>query len=85
MDRMQLKPQHISLLFLLAKGLTNVEIARQMNLSPSTVKWYLSQLFGIFGVSNRTELIGLFISSSDDWTEAVESSLADSARRITSQ
>ena len=47
-------------LFLLGKGLRNAEIARQLGLSTRTVKSYVSQLFLIFDVTNRTELAGLF-------------------------
>lgn len=45
-------------LFLLCKGLRNAEVARQLGISERTVKWYVSQLFLIFDVTNRTELAG---------------------------
>ena len=41
----------------LRQGKRNKEIANALGLSERTVKWYISQLFLIFGVSNRTELV----------------------------
>lgn len=46
-------------LSLVLKGLRNDEIARVLGLSCSSVEWYLSQLFLIFEVTNRTELVGV--------------------------
>jgi len=46
-------------LCLVCKGLRNVEVGQQLGLSERTVKGYLSQLFLIFDVTNRTELAGL--------------------------
>ena len=43
---------------LVFKGLRNSEIAIQLGISESTVKWYISQLFLVFDVTNRTELAG---------------------------
>jgi len=47
-----------NILFLVCKGLRNAEVARQLGLSERTVKGYVSQLFLIFEVTNRTELAG---------------------------
>lgn len=44
---------------LTCRGLRNAEIAQQTGLSTRSVKAYLGQLFLIFEVSNRTELVGL--------------------------
>lgn len=44
---------------LVCKGLRNAEIARQLGISERTVKGYISQLFLIFDVTNRTELVGM--------------------------
>lgn len=44
-------------LHLIRSGLTNKEIASQLTLSVRTIKAYISQLFTIFDVSNRTELV----------------------------
>ena len=50
-----LKRREIEILRLLAKGLSNREIAAQLILAPSTVKWYLSEIYGKLGVVNRTQ------------------------------
>lgn len=42
---------------LIAAGCTNREIARQLALSPHTVKFHVSDLLKRFGLSRRTELI----------------------------
>jgi DNA-binding NarL/FixJ family response regulator len=43
----------------LARGLTNREIAKQMNLSQHTIKNYLFRVFDKLGVSSRVELLFL--------------------------
>ncbi|MDX1983824.1 MAG: helix-turn-helix transcriptional regulator [Bryobacteraceae bacterium] len=55
--RSKLNKRHRDILGLLHCGLQNREIAGQLNLSARTVKAYISQLFMIFDVSNRTELV----------------------------
>lgn len=52
------------MLFLLSKGLRNAEIADQVDMTERTVKGYVSRLFLIFDVTNRTELVGLFATDS---------------------
>lgn len=51
---------------LVSKGLRNNEIANVIGCSGSSVKWYLSQLFLIFDVTNRTELVGVAASRTSD-------------------
>jgi len=45
------------LLALIAEGLTDKEIARRLNLSPSTVRTYNSALYARLGVTSRTQAI----------------------------
>ncbi|TMQ09502.1 MAG: helix-turn-helix transcriptional regulator [Deltaproteobacteria bacterium] len=42
---------------LVRAGLSNAEIAREMNLQCGTVRQYLSAIFAVFGVHSRTQLI----------------------------
>jgi len=49
---------------LLAEGMQNREIARELNLSEHTIKNYLFHIFDKLGVSSRVELILYAISSS---------------------
>ena len=52
------------LLHLVAEGLTNREIAQQLNLSEHTVKNYMFRLFDKLGVSSRVELVRYALSGS---------------------
>jgi DNA-binding NarL/FixJ family response regulator len=61
---------------MLCKGLRNSEIGAHPGLSHRTIKWYVRQLFLIFDVTNRTELVGLactmiFQENSDALTRPV--------------
>jgi len=42
---------------LLAKGLTNPEIAARLFLSPNTIKVHARNLYGKLGVHNRTQAV----------------------------
>jgi DNA-binding NarL/FixJ family response regulator len=44
---------------MLADGLGNKEIARQLDISDNTVKFHLSSIFGKLGATNRTEAVML--------------------------
>jgi DNA-binding NarL/FixJ family response regulator len=47
--------REMDVLRFVVRGLSNREIARQMNISPRTVQGHLANLFDKLGVSNRTE------------------------------
>ncbi|MDP3550820.1 MAG: response regulator transcription factor [Novosphingobium sp.] len=50
-----LTERQMQVLRLMAQGLSNKEIARTLNLAPSTVKTHLSQLLVHLGATNRTD------------------------------
>ncbi|HVR49662.1 MAG TPA: LuxR C-terminal-related transcriptional regulator [Pseudorhodoferax sp.] len=49
--------REIEMLRLLAQALPNKKIARALGLSPETVKWYLSRIYGKLGVAGRDEAV----------------------------
>ncbi len=51
--------REIEVLTMLAEGLGNKEIARQLDISDNTVKFHLSSIFGKLGASSRTEAVML--------------------------
>ena len=56
-DPNQWKPRELEILQLLAEGLTNAEIGRQLFLAHDTVRWYNKTIFGKLDVRNRTEAV----------------------------
>ncbi|AQV97891.1 helix-turn-helix transcriptional regulator [Cupriavidus necator] len=52
-----LTPRETEVLTMLAEGLGDKEIARQLDLSENTVKFHLSSIFGKLGASSRTEAV----------------------------
>jgi DNA-binding NarL/FixJ family response regulator len=54
-DPEKLTEREQSVLALVAEGVTNAEIARQLRVSENTVKFHLQNLYLKLGVSNRTE------------------------------
>jgi DNA-binding NarL/FixJ family response regulator len=64
-DGMRLLTKHEEeVVRLLAEGLQNREIARELNLSEHTVKNYLFHIFDKLGVSSRVELVLYAVSNS---------------------
>lgn len=49
--------REIEMLRLLAQAMPNKKIARALGLSPETVKWYLSRIYGKLSVSGRDEAV----------------------------
>src|SRR5437016_1310997 len=47
---------------LVAQGLSNKAVARQLNVSPGTIKVHLNHIFQKFGINNRTELAARALS-----------------------
>ncbi|HEX7909385.1 MAG TPA: response regulator transcription factor [Paraburkholderia sp.] len=54
-----LTPREIEVLTMLAEGLGNKDIARQLVISENTVKFHLSSIFGKLGATSRTEAVML--------------------------
>ena len=52
-----LNERELSILRLMAAGLSNREIADELYLSVNTIKWYSSQIYGKLGVRRRTEAV----------------------------
>jgi len=64
------KPKDISrrereVIDLVCKGCTNKEIASNLSLSEQTVKAHISRIFRKFNVSNRSQLVALFMKSQE--------------------
>lgn len=53
----QLTKRELEVLKLAAKGMTNMNIARELNLSVRTVQGHLSSVFSKMGVGSRTEAV----------------------------
>lgn len=58
-----LSEREVEVLTLMVNGLNNVEIAEQLFLSRSTVKYHINSLFRKFGVTNRSEAIALAVKN----------------------
>jgi DNA-binding NarL/FixJ family response regulator len=55
--KMKLTPREIEVSLLVADGLTNKEIAKQLNVSVYTVKSHIHNIFATLGIVNRVELL----------------------------
>lgn len=52
-----LSPRQIEVLAFIARGQSNKEVARSLNLSPSTVKAHIAAAMAVLGATNRTEAV----------------------------
>jgi len=52
-----LSEREVTVLRLLSAGQSNKGIAKELNLSPNTVKWYLKRLYEKFGVKGRLQAV----------------------------
>jgi ATP/maltotriose-dependent transcriptional regulator MalT len=52
-----LTERELEILSLIAEGMSNREIADQLVLAVSTVKWYVNEIFGKLHVTNRTQAV----------------------------
>jgi len=58
-DSVELTPQEDAVTTLVAKGLTNREVAAELFVSPKTVQYHLTRVFAKLGVRSRAELAAL--------------------------
>lgn len=56
-NQQEFTPRQLETLRLLAKGHSNKDIARVMNLAEGTVKMHITAIFKCLGVSNRTQAV----------------------------
>jgi TolB-like protein len=59
-DLEDLSPRQRQVFDLMARGLTNAEIARTLGVQAATVKTHVSRVLGVLDVSSRTEAVGLY-------------------------
>jgi two-component system, NarL family, response regulator DevR len=59
-EQQALSPQEQRIVALVAEGKTNKEIAQELNLSPNTVKNYLSNAFQKLQITRRAQAVALF-------------------------
>ncbi|MDE2398921.1 MAG: response regulator transcription factor [Burkholderiales bacterium] len=59
----RLTPRHVDVLNCLVRGMSNKEIARQLDITDGTVKQHLMAIFRELGVDNRTEAVYLLAKS----------------------
>ena len=55
----ELSARETEILTLLSQGLSNQQIAQQLFLSPGTVKWHASNIYGKLGVRGRLQAVAL--------------------------
>ncbi len=52
-----LKEKEVRILKLIARGMSNKEVARHLNVGVNTVKWYLKTIYNKLGVSRRAQAV----------------------------
>jgi ATP/maltotriose-dependent transcriptional regulator MalT len=52
-----LTKREVEILCLISEGLSNRKIAERLFLSPGTIKWYLSEIYGKLDVNGRTQAV----------------------------
>jgi DNA-binding NarL/FixJ family response regulator len=60
-----LTPREEQVVALVAEGLANRQIARELNLSEHTIKKYLFRIFEKLGISTRVELVLYAVNNGD--------------------
>ena len=59
-DSRTLTPRETEVLWQIAHGLTNAQVARELDVTVHAVKFHLASIYRKLGVTNRTEAAGLF-------------------------
>jgi two-component system nitrate/nitrite response regulator NarL len=76
--RQLLTPREEQVVALVAEGLSNRDIARELNLSEHTIKKYLFRIFDKLGTSSRVELVLYAVNHGDprqaEWRAGISSS-----------
>jgi DNA-binding NarL/FixJ family response regulator len=80
--RQLLTPREEQVVALVAEGMSNRDIARELNLSEHTIKKYLFRIFDKLGISSRVELVLYAVNHGDPrqakWLAGMSSSTPDS-------
>lgn len=53
----ELSKRELTVLNLISQGLSNQEVSEKLILSPGTIKWYTSNIYGKLGVKNRAQAV----------------------------
>lgn len=63
----KLSPQQERIAYYVTSGLSNKEIAQQMNLSCGTVRYYVSIILSKLSLNNRMKLAVWYLSKHQNW------------------
>jgi DNA-binding CsgD family transcriptional regulator len=80
--REELTPQEEQIAWLARDGLTNTQIGAQLFLSPRTIEWHLSKVFGKLGIDSRSALRGALPPQECEAARLQSISVAPSGRRV---